>query len=73
MLATSLIFPVDEDEWISPILIQDKKDFDDIQVCRITRSDWPFIDERYRNEDAADRKCKVFSVIVEAELERDVR
>jgi hypothetical protein len=33
MLAAGLIFPVDEAEWISPIVIQSKKGIDDIRVC----------------------------------------
>jgi hypothetical protein len=28
-----MIFPVDKDEWISPIIIQTKKGMEDIQVC----------------------------------------
>lgn len=33
MLVVSLIFLVDEFEWIIPIVIQDKKDSDEIRVC----------------------------------------
>lgn len=33
MLATDLIFLVDEVEWVSPVVIQDKKYLDDIRVC----------------------------------------
>lgn len=33
MSAAGLIFPVDDTEWISPIIIQDKKDSDNIRVC----------------------------------------
>jgi hypothetical protein len=33
MLASRLIFHVDEVEWISPIVIQIKKGTDDIRVC----------------------------------------
>jgi hypothetical protein len=33
MLAAGLIFPVDEAEWISLIVIQSKKGIDDIRVC----------------------------------------
>jgi hypothetical protein len=33
MLAVGIIFPVDEAEWISPIVIQRKKGTDDIRVC----------------------------------------
>jgi hypothetical protein len=32
MLAVGLIFPMDEAEWISPIVIQSKKGIDDIRV-----------------------------------------
>jgi hypothetical protein len=33
MLAAGLIFPVDEAEWINPIVIQSKKGMEDIRVC----------------------------------------
>lgn len=33
MLASGLIFPIDEAEWINPIVIQDKKDSNEIWVC----------------------------------------
>jgi hypothetical protein len=33
MLATGLIFPIEEVEWIIPIVIQSKKGIEDIQVC----------------------------------------
>jgi hypothetical protein len=33
MLAAGLIFPIEEAEWISPIVIQRKKDTEDIRVC----------------------------------------
>jgi len=33
MLATGLIYPMDEAEWISSIVIQNKKGTDDIRVC----------------------------------------
>jgi len=32
MLVVSLIFHVDEVEWVIPIVIQDKKDLDDIRL-----------------------------------------
>jgi hypothetical protein len=38
MLAAGIIFPVDEAEWISPIVIQRKKGIDDIRVCVDYRS-----------------------------------
>lgn len=33
MLAARLILPVDKSKWISPIVIQNRKGFDDIRVC----------------------------------------
>jgi hypothetical protein len=33
MLGVGLIFPVEEAEWVSPIVIQSKKDTEDIRVC----------------------------------------
>jgi hypothetical protein len=33
MLATRMIFPIDKDEWIIPIMTQNKKGMDDIRVC----------------------------------------
>lgn len=33
MLEAGLIFPVDEAEWINPIVIQNKKDATKIRVC----------------------------------------
>jgi hypothetical protein len=33
MIAAGLIFPVDEVEWINPIVIQSKKGVEDIRVC----------------------------------------
>jgi len=33
MLVVGLIFPMDEDEWISPIIIQINKGINDITVC----------------------------------------
>ena len=38
MLAASLIFPMDRVESISPIVIQDKKDSNDIKFCVDYRS-----------------------------------
>jgi hypothetical protein len=38
MLAAGMIFPVDEAEWISPIIIQRKKGIEDIRVCVDYRS-----------------------------------
>jgi len=33
MLATSLIFSIDKSNWIIPIVIQNKKDVENIRVC----------------------------------------
>jgi hypothetical protein len=33
MLIVGLIFPLDETEWISPIIIQNTKGIEDIRVC----------------------------------------
>jgi hypothetical protein len=38
MLEASLIFPVEEVEWVSSIVIQNKKDTEDIRVCVDYRS-----------------------------------
>jgi hypothetical protein len=38
MLAARLILPVDKSKWISPIVIQNRKGFDDIRVCVDFRS-----------------------------------
>ena len=38
ILATGLIFPVEEAEWVSPIVIQNKKDKAEIRVCVDYRS-----------------------------------
>ena len=38
MLEAGLIFPVEEAEWVNPIVIQRKKDTEDIRVCVDYRS-----------------------------------
>ena len=38
MLDTGLIFPVDEVDWVSPIVIQNKKDATKIRVYEIGRA-----------------------------------
>jgi len=38
MLDAGIIFPVDEADWISPIVIQNKKDLTEIRVCVNYRS-----------------------------------
>jgi hypothetical protein len=38
MLTAGLIFPIEEEEWVSPIVIQRKKGTEDIQVCVDYRS-----------------------------------